>query len=184
MDMDDVSFRWAGADDIQALLALVHSAYRGDSSRRGWTTEADFLDGSRLDRDHLLELMPVPDGAAVAEAGQGILVIEDAAGLAACAHLRVAGSRCWFGLFAVDPARQGQGIGGRLLREGERRAGMWPGVRAMAMQVIWLRDSLIAWYRRRGYQATGARMPFPYGDERFGIPRRDDLYFIVLEKPL
>ncbi|MFA7541555.1 MAG: GNAT family N-acetyltransferase, partial [Lysobacterales bacterium] len=49
---------------------------------------------------------------------------------------------------------------------------------------IWLRDSLIAWYQRRGYAVTGEQMPFPYGDERFGIPRRDDLHFIILEKPL
>jgi hypothetical protein len=52
------------------------------------------------------------------------------------------------------------------------------------MTVIHLRDTLIAWYERRGYRRTGETEPFPYGDERFGIPRRDDLYFVVLEKAL
>jgi hypothetical protein len=54
----------------------------------------------------------------------------------------------------------------------------------MRMTVIVQRDELIAWYGRRGYRRTGRFEPFPYGDERFGIPRRDDLRFEVLVKDL
>ena len=32
--------------ELEAVAALVNSAYRGDSSRVGWTTEADYLSGS------------------------------------------------------------------------------------------------------------------------------------------
>jgi hypothetical protein len=52
------------------------------------------------------------------------------------------------------------------------------------MTVVSIRESLIAWYQRRGYHLTGERLPFPYDDERFGLPRRPDLEFVVLEKPL
>ena len=176
--------RWAGRADADAILALVQSAYRGDASRRGWTTEADFLDGTRIDRDHLLALMPAADSSGGDRFQQGILLIEDAEGLVGCAHLHATGGRVWFGLFAVDPARQGQGMGGRLLQAAEARAREDLQASALALQVIWLRDSLIAWYQRRGYAVTGEQMPFPYGDERFGIPLRDDLHFIILEKPL
>jgi len=56
--------------------------------------------------------------------------------------------------------------------------------RAMHMTVIVQRPELIAWYERRGYRRTGERKPFPYGDQRFGLPRRDDLAFEVLRRPL
>ena len=54
----------------------------------------------------------------------------------------------------------------------------------MQMTVIDCREELMAFYERRGYARTGIKKPFPYGDERFGIPRRDDLRFEVMEKPL
>lgn len=50
------------------------------------------------------------------------------------------------------------------------------------MTVVNVRDTLIAWYVRRGYRLTGEREPFPYGDNRFGTPLRQDLHFEVLEK--
>ena len=87
-------------------------------------------------------------------------------------------------MFAVRPTLQGAGIGGRLLLEAERIAREeWHAARAR-MTVIGQRDDLIAWYERRGYARTGARNPFPYDNLRFGIPKRDDLYFVVLEKTL
>jgi hypothetical protein len=52
------------------------------------------------------------------------------------------------------------------------------------MKVISAREDLIAWYERHGYARTGRRSPFPYGDERFGLPRRAGLEFELLVKPL
>src|SRR5699024_5343041 len=90
----------------------------------------------------------------------------------------------YFGMFAVRPGLQGSGIGGTVLAECEHIAsGRWH-LPTMRMTVIEQRGDLIAWYQRHGYRRTGRYKPFPYGDERFGIPNRDDRRFEVLEKPL
>lgn len=172
-----LAYRWARPSDAGAIAALAQSAYRGEASRAGWTTEADFLDGQRIDADGVCALLAPPSG---------VLLAEDAtdASLRACCHLAADGEAAWFGLFAVDPKRQGQGIGDGLLAAAERRARDELGARRLRMKVIWLRDTLIAWYLRRGYARTDEVHPFPYGDPRFGLPRRDDLHFIVLDKVL
>jgi ribosomal protein S18 acetylase RimI-like enzyme len=110
----------------------------------------------------------------------------DAAGeLLACCQLEArAEAVCYFGMFAVSPVRQGGGIGRSMLSEAERYARAELGAGIMQMTVIAQRQDLIAWYERRGYAVTGERRPFPHGDARFGLPRRTDLSFDVLEKPL
>jgi len=170
------AFRTAAADDVDAIVALVESAYRGDASRAGWTTEADMLDGQRTDPAGVAALIGKPDSR--------ILLLEDAGGLLACAHIEKQGGAAYFGMFAVDPRRQGRGTGRIVLAEAERIAHAEWGCTAMQMTVISIRDELIAWYERRGYRRTGEYLPFPYGDARFGIPRRDDLRFERLVKPL
>ena len=88
----------------------------------------------------------------------------------------------YFGMFAVSPGLQGAGIGKVVLDEAERRARELWGATRMEMTVLVQREELIAWYERRGYRRSGATQPFPYGDERFGLPRRPDLLFAVLTK--
>ena len=102
----------------------------------------------------------------------------------ACAHVCDDGGVGYFGMFAVEPGLQGAGVGKAVLAEAERIAGGDWGLPVMRMTVIDVRDALIAFYQRRGYARTGIRKPFPYGDERFGTPLRDDLRFEVLEKAL
>jgi GNAT superfamily N-acetyltransferase len=87
-------------------------------------------------------------------------------------------------MFAVSPRLQGAGLGKVIIAEAERQARETWGVTEMHMTVISVRDDLIAWYERRGYRRTGRTTPFPYGDERFGIPQRDDLEFELLIKEL
>jgi GNAT superfamily N-acetyltransferase len=169
-------FREADAADVPALAALVESAYRGESSRQGWTTEADLLDGQRTDASEVAELIAATDGA--------MLLAERDGELLACCYRERRGSEAYFGMFAVRPGQQGGGIGGALLDEAERRARQDWDCQMMCMQVIDLRDELIAWYIRRGYRRTGLLSPFPYGDERFGLPRRADLRFERMEKSL
>lgn len=171
-----ITCRAARSEDVDALLRLVESAYRGDASRKGWTTEADMLDGQRTDRAGVEEIIAKP--------ASRVLVFERGARLLACCHIEKLGDECYFGMFAVDPAEQGGGVGKRALREAERAAREDLGCRAMQMTVITLREELIAWYERRGYRRTGIHKPFPYGDARFGIPKRDDLRFEILAKPL
>ena len=172
------SFRKAGTADVPAIVALVESAYRGDASRAGWTTEADLLDGQRVD--------PVGVGDIVARNGNCILLAQDSqdARLLACCHLERQGDSCYFGMFSVKPTLQGGGLGKRMLAEAERMARTEWGSSRMEMTVISIRDELVAWYERRGYRRTGRFKPFPYGDARFGIPKRDDLRFELLEKRL
>lgn len=87
-------------------------------------------------------------------------------------------------MFAVRPELQGGGLGKVIIAEAERTAQETWGAREMRMTVIRQRSELIAWYERRGYRRTGQLTPFPYGDERFGIPQRADLEFELLVKPL
>ncbi|GAA4360934.1 GNAT family N-acetyltransferase [Actinomadura verrucosospora] len=169
-------FRTAEADDVPALVALVESAYRGDSSRDGWTTEADLLDGQRTDPEAVAAV--VHDPRAV------MLVAETDGALTACCQLEDRGGHAYFGMFAVSPSQQGGGLGRRVLAEAERRAREQWGAAEMRMTVISQREDLIAWYVRRGYTRTGETSPFPYGDERFGLPKRDDLEFELLVKKL
>ena len=104
--------------------------------------------------------------------------------LLACAHLEKQGDACYFGMFAVNPDQQDGGVGKQMMNEAERIARDEYNCTKMEMTVISIRDELIAWYERRGYRRTGEYKPFPYGDERFGIPKRDDLRFELLAKSL
>ncbi|PWK92124.1 GNAT family N-acetyltransferase [Fulvimonas soli] len=176
MTTTNLAFRTAGPADVAAVVALVESAYRGDSGRRGWTTESDLLDGRRTDAAGVAQIIAQPHGR--------ILLAERDGRLLASCHVERQGEVGYFGMFAVDPAQQNGGVGKRVLAEAERIAREEWGCRAMEMTVIVQREELIAWYGRRGYRRTGVFKPFPYGDERFGIPRRDDLRFEVLAKEL
>jgi ribosomal protein S18 acetylase RimI-like enzyme len=174
-----ISFRDAVPADVTAIVALVESAYRGDASRAGWTTEADMLDGQRVDLAGVGEI--------VSKRGSCVLLAERAGDdavkeLLACCHLEHHGDACYFGMFSVKPTQQGGGIGKLMMSAAERIAREdWKCTR-MEMTVISIRDELIAWYERRGYRRTGRFRPFPYGDERYGIPKRDDLRFELLER--
>lgn len=171
-----LTFRNATPADVPAIVALVESAYRGDASRAGWTTEADMLDGQRVDEHGVGEL--------VSRRASRILLAESAGELVDCCHIEKHGDACYFGMFAVRPAAQAGGVGRRTLAEAERLAATEWHCRRMEMTVISIRAELIAWYLRRGYRRTGRFKPFPYGDERFGIPKRDDLRFELLERSL
>lgn len=171
-----LTFRDATEDDVDVLVALVESAYRGESSRAGWTTEADILEGRRTDPEGVLDVIRSSDSR--------LLVVEQDGGVVACCQLEHRGGHAYFGMFAVSPTLQGAGLGKTVIAEAERQARAAWGVTEMHMTVISVRDDLIAWYERRGYRRTGRMTPFPYGDERFGVPRRDDLRFELLVKEL
>lgn len=174
--MTTLTFRAATLADIPALVALVTAAYRGDASRAGWTTEADMLDGARIDPQGLQADIERPRST--------ILLAEREGRLLACAHVADDQGKGYFGMFAVEPTLQGGGVGKQVMDAAEAHAAAAWQLEVMQMTVIDIRDELIAFYERRGYRRTGIKKPFPYGDERFGIPKRDDLQFEILEKPL
>lgn len=168
------TIRRATPADVHVVVALVESAYRGDVSRDGWTTEADLLDGQRTDIDDVLSCIERPRSV--------VLLAEPAGEIVACAHVAAEDDAGYFGMFAVTPGLQGGGIGTRVLAEAERIVRDEWCLQSMRMTVIDVREELLAYYERRGYARTGIKKPFPYGDERFGKPRRSDLQFEVLEK--
>nr|WP_232304033.1 GNAT family N-acetyltransferase [Pseudofrankia sp. DC12] len=184
----DVTFRAATLDDVPEVLALVTSAYRGEPSRAGWTTEADLLDGQRTDPEGIAAIVTGVGGLVLVAAATGIDATaahaEPAGRILACCQLEHHGTAGYFGMFAVVPTLQAAGLGSAVLAEAERYAREVFGADRMELQVIAQRADLIAWYVRRGYAPTGVMKPFPYGDERFGLPRRPGLAFTVLSKPL
>ena len=171
-----LTFRDATDADVDTLVALVESAYRGDASRAGWTTEADILEGQRTDPEGVLAVIKSPDSR--------LLTVERDGQVVACCQLEHRGTYAYFGMFAVSPALQGGGLGKVIIAEAERIARETWGVTEMHMTVISVRNDLVAWYERRGYRRTGEMTPFPYDDERFGVPQRGDLQFELLVKPL
>jgi ribosomal protein S18 acetylase RimI-like enzyme len=158
------------------LAAFINAAYRGDSSRQGWTTEADLLDGQRTDVQSLRETLGQPDSV--------ILMLLHADKLVGSVFLQNQSRSCYLGMLTVKPSLQSSGIGKRLLRLAEEFAhDRWRASR-ISMTVIHKRSELIEWYKRRGYLETGRREPFPYRERRVGLPKTDDLEFVVLEKSL
>lgn len=173
----ELSFRKAKVQDAPVISALINSAYRGESSKRGWTTEADFLSGQRTDNEAIKEIID--------EKSQCILLCEHNQQLVGSAHLeKISATACYFGMFAIDPQFQKLGLGKIVLEECERYAREELQCQTMEMTVITIRKELIQWYERRGYQSTGELRPFPYGNERFGVPLRPDIKLAVLCKSL
>lgn len=172
------TFRFAGTADVPAVVQLVQSAYRGERSRSGWTTEADLIDGQRIDETMLAELIDRPSTH---------VLLAETDRIVGCCELSMHNTKpdtAYFGMFAVDPVEQSSGIGRALLDEAESIAAGIMGATSMELVTIHLRSEVIAMYERRGFVVTGETHPFPYGDERYGRPRRDDLHLVALGKVL
>ena len=171
-----MEFRFATEDDLPAVHALIESAYRGDASRAGWTTEADLVKGPRTDAEELLAIVRSPDAEILTAYDEGVLV-------ASC-HLERRPDAGYFGMFSVRPHGQASGLGSTVLREAERVVREdWHRPRMM-MWVLEPRTELIAWYERRGYARTGDSVDFPYDESATAGPMHPGMRFIVLAKDL
>jgi ribosomal protein S18 acetylase RimI-like enzyme len=164
----------ANLSDAASINKLVNSAYRGEGSKQGWTTEADLLDGTRIDEAALRDLIQKPDTT--------ILTYKEGETLLGCVELRKDGAKLYLGMLSVQPNTQGKGIGKKLLAKAETHA-REQGCTKIYMTVISVRQELIDWYVRHGYQLTGERKPFIVPDSRWGLPKQQ-LEFVVLEKEI
>ena len=180
--MTRLSIRPARPGDAGVLTDLIRSAYRGDDSRAGWTSEADLVEGERIS--------PVQVRAMISDTGSLMLAGEadgppgQPAQIVGCCQLRNEGAGlAYFGTFAVSPSAQGTGLGRQLMAEAERRAIAAFGATRLEMTVLAPQDKLIAYYERRGFRRTGETRPFP-ADPLYARPLVDNLYFVVLEKSL
>ena len=164
----------ADLTDVPALNRLVNSAYRGEESKKGWSTEADLLDGTRIDESALRDIILRGDTT--------ILKYEESDQLIGCVELRKESNKIYLGMLSVKPDLQGGGIGKKILEASEVFA-HGQNCATIFMTVISARQPLIDWYIRKGYQLTGERKPFIVPDSRWGIPKQK-LEFVVLEKKL
>lgn len=163
--------------DVPALVALMNDAFRGEGPDASWCSEADLIAGDRVGAADLAADIAARPGAM-------LLHRDDTGELLGCVWLEDRGQGVWYlGSLAIATRQQNGGGGRRLLAAAEDRA-RTRGGRVIRMRVVNHRDTLIAWYLRRGYHLTGETEPFPYDDPRLGTPRRADLSFVVLEKPL
>ncbi len=172
-----LSLQSAKESDLRDIVALMNAAFRGGEGERGWSTEAGYITGSRTSETLLRE-----------ESAEGALLLlakdEITSAVRGCVSLKALPVELWYlGSLTVAPALQNTGFGRELLGAAEAYAAAH-GARTIEMTVVNVRDLLISWYERRGYRLTGETRPFPYGDNRYGTPTRDDLEFVVLQKHL
>ena len=161
--------------DIPSLVSLINSAYRGEASRKGWTTEADLLVGElRTDISTLTQTMNKP-GAVI------LKYTDDVARIVGCVFLQKLERGLYLGMLSVSPELQAAGIGKKLLEAATHhaRSNDCP---VIYMSVISVRHELIAWYERHGYHLTGETSPLP-ADNRFGVPTQP-IEFAIMEKEI
>jgi ribosomal protein S18 acetylase RimI-like enzyme len=160
--------------DVPQLVKLVNSAYRGETSKKGWTTEADLVDGIRTDEVSLKEMIQKPNAAL-------LKYLDEDGAIAGSVYLQKQQEKLYLGMLTVSPEIQAKGIGKQLLQASEKYA-LDVECTTITMTVISVRKELIDWYERHGYRSTGEKEPFPT-DVKFGIPKQP-LEFIVMEKHL
>jgi ribosomal protein S18 acetylase RimI-like enzyme len=165
--------------DYPEIIKLVNAAYRGaGDSVQSWNQEIGILEGTRTDDSLLREEASAP--------GAHLLIHRDLQGnsiLGTVLLVPAEDDEWYLGMLTVQPALQNQHLGRALLNAAEHFAKAH-GSRAIRMGVLNVRETLIAWYERRGYTRTGKTEPFHYDDTRFGKPLRNDLEFVILVKPL
>ena len=172
--MNGHSISRAQIDDIHRLLPLVNSAYRGEEAKKGWTHEADLIEGEkRTDENSLKALIQNPRAV--------ILKYEEGSTIVGCVYLEKQVDVLYLGMLSVFPMAQGQGIGKKLLEAADRHAAE-QGCSSIEMNVISEREELISWYERNGYYRTSQTRPF-HNDGRFGVPRKP-IEFMVMKKTL
>lgn len=164
----------ATLQDVPELNILINSAYRGESSKKGWTTEEHLLGGIRTDEEDLSELLQKENVT--------ILKYTESGKIIGSVYLEKQADKLYLGMLTVSPELQGGGIGKKLMQAAEEFA-KENNITKVSMTVISVRKELIDYYKRRGYKDTGETKPFPMNDPKFGLPKQD-LAFIVMEKEL
>jgi len=172
--MTDLVFSFATVDDVPRVAALIELAYRGAVAAKGWTNETDILEGPRSSPSEVERLVRDPRS-------RFLMALEDRR-LVACCLLQQYGEGAYFGMFAVDPERQQEGLGKIMVTQSEEAVRVLWKAKFLRLTVISLRDELIAWYQRRGFKLTGEHEPFPFDQAPGAL--RTDFDLVVLQKPL
>lgn len=159
MALARITTRTAEPADAEKIACLVNIAFRPERS---------FIDGDRTSPEKVLALF---------QKGK-FLLAEDAGELTGCIYVELHGERGYFGLLAVDPARQRVGLGSRLvaLAEDHCRAA---GCIVMDLTIVNLRKQLPGYYRHLGYTENGT-LPFPEEQHPPKVP----CHLVKMSKPL
>lgn len=105
----------ASDKDVIQICALVNSAYRGETSNKGWTTEADLLDGIRMDEATLLHHLNEQESVI-------LKCINENHEITGCVYLKNESEHLYLGMLTVAPHLQANGIGKLLLTAAEEKA--------------------------------------------------------------
>lgn len=171
----DPNIQIASAADISFVVSLLNSAYRGDVSRQGWTTEAHLIEGEvRTDHASVKEVTEMDNSVVLKYVNEGSQII-------GCVNLQQHGHKIYLGMFAVSPQLQGGGVGKKLLHAAEEYA-LQRNCHSIYMTVISVRTELIDWYKRHGYKETGEKKSFD--EDGLSGKHLQQLEFAVLEKQL
>jgi len=164
--------------DATPLADLVNAAYRGTGGHYGWTHEVELIAGNRASTSDVATLIGGSSTTVLIRRG------DKPPALVGCVAIEMnSADHCTVSMLAIAPDHQAAGLGRALLADAEQFAAN-KGATIAKITVVQQRETLIAWYERRGYRRTGALEAFPYGDDSVGTPLRDDLRFVVLEKTL
>lgn len=165
-------FRKALPDDAERVSALVNSAYRGESSKAGWTTEADLVDGERTNPDLIQEIISTKHNQ--------IFVVEKDNLIIGSLHLIQEDLETLYaGMLAVEPTLQAGGVGKFMLNK-VFELGAEVKVKKIRITVISVRPELIKYYERLGFELTGKEEPFPHPE----LAKVEDLHFLEMIKRL
>jgi N-acetylglutamate synthase-like GNAT family acetyltransferase len=175
MDIKEITFKIAEVKDAEAITSLVNSVYRGENSKKGWTTEAYFLRGIRINEEKIREIIEQKNDVIILALHEGIII--------GCVHLENAGSYSYLGMLSVDVNYQDKGIGKILINECERYTKEVSGHSEIRMKVISRRKELIEYYNRRGYSAIGDLEEFGAKGDTFG-DTNEKLFFEIMSKKL
>ena len=169
-----MSIEKATIQDVQSLEILINSAYRGEYSKKGWTTEANLLSGKRINREELQRIIQQPDVTI-------LKFTDDDNKIKGCVYLKKNDNKMYLGMLSVSPELQSQGMGKKILLASEEFAKK-NNCDVMEMRVFSVRHELLAWYQKQGYTATGEKIPYDPAPE---INISDQpLEFLMLEKLL
>ena len=174
--MENIKFRIAGIKDAETVCSLINSVYRGENSKKGWTTEAYMLGGIRIDNKNVKKIIGNDSNVIILALLENNIIV-------GCVHLETKENRCHLGMLSVDVNYQDKGIGKKIMEYSEGYAKYEMECEIVEMKVIGQRKELIDFYIRRGYRITGESEPFLLSTH-FGEPKTSDLYFEYLTKEL
>ena len=173
MHFKNISISRATVQDVKAITALLNSAYRGETSKQGWTTEADLIAGEvRTSSESLQKIIEQPNSVM-------LKFTDSTKNIVGCVNLQQHDAKIYLGMLSVSPILQNAGIGKKLLAAADEYA-LQQNCSSIYMTVITQRTELINWYNRHGYNDTGERKPFIEDDETGKHLQK--LEFMVLEK--